>query len=286
MNKLSLLFFCFLLTPCIYGQKKLKLSTNGQGTMFVHAGYNRSAYNRSDVEFSGGNYSFSLHQPTFSDTPEGVELSRFFHSSSMETFQLNVHVGYFVDHKWALTLGYDRMNLFMQFDEPFIVSGNVAPEVHSKLSGGYDRQSVDLEEQDLNYYQDKGINFFNAGVQRTDKWYRTKDASFSVNTIAKVGVGVVFSNSTYTFDGFTTENATGLSGVGAYANAGVRFDFFQHVFFQAGVSSGILAQNNTSLRSITNETAKQNTLFFSPQIAIGLSFFVRPTNACNTCPQW
>ena len=286
MIRISIVCVFLVLASNLSAQKKLKLSTNGKGTLFFYGGYHRVGYASHNIDFKGSDYSFELENQRFSDNQEGESVADFFGSSSLQSAQAAFHVGYYVAHKWALTAGYDRMNFFIQLDEPSRVNGSFAPGSHSLLSGNYSGDLIQLTKDDLYYAQEKGVNLFTIGIQRTDKWYRARDASFSLNTNARLALGPIFSNTTFIYDAFLTENSSGFSGMGFYNHLSLRFDFFQHVFIQPGLNAGVISQGNVALRSITDERARHTAWFLSPQISIGASLFVRPTDGCGTCPKW
>lgn len=271
-----------LLVP-VSAQRKKKLNTNGEGTMFLKVGYNRATYSDPNTVLSGDDYTATLVGVDISDNEEGESIARYFDDSSP---QFNFQLGYFITAKWSIILGFDRYNTFFSRDQEIGLSGTFAPGSHSNYGGTYDAEGVALNRKDFNLRQEQGVNYFNVGVLRMDQWYKARNASFSLNTVVGAKLGPVFTTVDYTFDDYTRQQVSSLSGIGFTGFAGVRMDFFQHVFFEADVVGGYLNQNNIDLASNGSETAEQKVAYFSPQINLGVSFFVRPTNGCGTCPQW
>ena len=281
-RKIVTLIF-LLLTIFSYGQRKTKLNTNGEGSMFFSAGLNRSGYSTTNVVLTGGTYSISLEGMLLSDNSEGVSPLSFFNSSSP---QFNFQLGYFIAPKWAITGGFDRYNTFFRESQDVQLSGTFSPSSHSNFSGTYNSESISLNLDDFNVVQTQGMNYFNIGVLRMDQWFKSRKAEFAFNTVMGGKLGPIFTIADYTFDSSTRQQVSSLSGVGFSGFLGVRLDLFQHIYLEAIVTGGYLNQNNIKVSSNGSETVSQKTAFISPQINLGFSFFARPTNGCGTCPNW
>jgi hypothetical protein len=282
--KYKLIFFSIILfsSGFTYSQRKTKLNTNGKGTLFGYVGYNRSVYSSSDVNFSSTNYDFTAGGMNFSDNEEEVGMGEYFNSSSP---QFNFHLGFFVANKWAITLGMDRLNYFSKENQNVTIDGAFSPDDNDS-SGPYSNEEVTLNRNQLYLQQNGGVNYVRVGLLRADQFYKSRKAEFSINSIVGVGIGALFSGLDYTFDNYTVQNVTSLSGFGFSGHLGLRFDFFQHVFVQTTLSGGLLNQGNIQLTTNSTATASHKMGYISPEISIGFNIFAKPTNGCGTCPQW
>lgn len=283
--KYKLIFFSILLfsSGFTYAQRKTKLNTNNKGTLFGYAGYNRSAYSASDVQLSSTNYDFKVGGMMFSDNEEQVGMGNYFKSSSP---QFNVHLGFFVANKWAVTLGMDRLNYFSKANQNVTFDGAFSPDAHSDFNGSYQNEDVLLNRNQLYIQQNGGVNYVRVGLMRVDQFYKSRKAEFAFNTIVGVGIGALFSGLDYTFDSQTVQNVSSLSGFGVSGHLGLRFDFFQHVFLQASLSGGLFNQGNIQLTTNSTTTASHKMGYLSPEISIGFNIFANTSNGCGTCPQW
>lgn len=283
--KYKLIFFSILLfsSGFTYAQRKTKLNTNNKGTLFGYAGYNRSAYSASDVQLSSTNYDFKVGGMMFSDNEEQVGMGNYFKSSSP---QFNVHLGFFVANKWAVTLGMDRLNYFSKANQNVTFDGAFSPDAHSDFNGSYQNEDVLLNRNQLYIQQNGGVNYVRVGLMRVDQFYKSRKAEFAFNTIVGVGIGALFSGLDYTFDSQTVQNVSSLSGFGVSGHMGLRFDFFQHVFLQASLSGGLFNQGNIQLTTNSTTTASHKMGYLSPEISIGFNIFANTSNGCGTCPQW
>ena len=283
--KYKLIFFSILIfsSGFTYAQRKTKLNTNNKGTLFGYVGYNRSAYSASDVQFSSTNYDFTVGDMMFSDNEEQVGMGNYFKSSSP---QFNVHLGFFVANKWAVTLGMDRLNYFSKASQNVTLDGAFSPDAHSDFSGSYQNEEVLLNRNQLYIQQNGGVNYVRVGLLRVDQFYKSRKAEFAFNTIVGIGVGALFSGLDYTFDNQTVQNVSSLSGFGVSGHLGLRFDFFQHVFLQTSLSAGLLNQGNIQMTTNSTTTASHKMGYLSPEISIGFNIFANTSNGCSTCPQW
>jgi hypothetical protein len=282
-KKIILGLICIVFSVNSFGQRKTRLNSNGEGTMFFSAGINRAGYTTSDVSFSSTDYDITLAGTEIKDNSNNASLLSMFQS---ETPQWNFQLGYFIAQKWAIIGGYDRYNTFFKENQQVDLSGTFSPTAHSNYSGTYNAEEITLNTQDFNLSQSQGVNYVNIGLMRMDQWFKSRKAEFAFNTVYGAKFGPVFTTVDYTFDSSTRQQVSSLSGFGISGVIGMRLDFFQHVYLETNVVGGYLNQNNISIASNAGKTAEQKVAFISPQINLGFSFFVRPTNGCGTCPQW
>lgn len=282
INTLLLLILLTSASQLVIAQRKSKLNTNGQGALFAQVGLNRSAYTNSNVELNGNNYNVVLNNTALQDNLEGKSMGSFLSSSSP---QISLKLGYFFQPKWAITIGFDRYNTFFEDNQTVGLTGTFAPGENSTYSGGVN-EDVLLTREQFNIAQSRGINFLSIGVQRNDQLYRSRKAEFAFHTLYGIQVGPLLTQVEYTYDGYTTPNISSLSGFGAAANIGVRFEFFQHVYLQLEIDGGILNQNQIELSDNGSSEAKQVAGFFSPSVHLGLNVFASSKNNCGTCPKW
>lgn len=274
-------FLFFVVSPLCFGQRQTKLNTNGQGTLFGGVNYNRSYYSTSNLEFKGPQFNFTLIDTPLSDIPSTN--SSYFDSEGFEYLQFNAQIGYFIKNKWAISLGFDRLNFFTPQSFTGQIDGVIAPN-SSSLSGEYNNEIIEINSNDLYYAQSLGSNLVSFSIHRMDQIYKSKKAILEILTYTKLGVGALFSNTDFTFNGVRNQQITSLSGSAFIVSAGFRTVFWQHFYLQVNISGGILNQRNLALGQ--NRSLKHLTPYISPEIGLGFSYFVRPTNNCNTCPQW
>ena len=207
-------------------------------------------------------------------------------SDGFETFQFNVHMGYYIKPKWAITFGVDRLNYFMTNNQTVSLSGAFDPGNHSEWNGVYENQETQIDRSNIFYRQESGMTYLRTGVLYTQDLMSSRKGDFVLSINTGVGVGLVLSNAIFTYDNLTNTQTSSASGFGISGHLGFRADFFHRLFLQTTFSGGMLKQGNIQLDQAGNATASHTMGYFSPEIALGFLVYVRPTNNCGTCPQW
>ncbi|MFA5574693.1 MAG: hypothetical protein WC994_06510 [Brumimicrobium sp.] len=276
-----ILIFVGLCSP-VLAQRKTKLNTHGNGTLYLQFGYNRSGYLPTDVDVKSSAYNYTLQKVELSDNLEEKKMGAYFSSSSP---QFSAKIGYFVANHWSITGSWDRYNTFFKLGQETQLSGVFAPGNHAAFSGETN-QTILGNTNDFRISQRYGMNVFSLGVQRNDMLGRTKGAEFAIHTLYGLRFGLIHTKADYTYNGSTTKDLTSVSGLAVMLDLGVRFDFYQYVFLQVGLNSGVLHQNNIKLSQNGETIGKQSALFLSPTLSVGFSIFANPKNNCASCPTW
>jgi hypothetical protein len=285
--KIVLFFFLSIIISIpAFGQRKKKVNTAGQGTFFMYFGYNRSAYSASTIDFISPNYNFSMENVSGTDNTNDGSIGKYLGSDGFETFQFNVHMGYYIKPKWAITFGVDRLNYFMANNQTVSLSGAFAPGNHSEWNGVYESQEIQIDRSNIFYRQESGMNYLRTGILHTQDLVSSRKGEFVLSLNTGVGAGIVLSNTIFTYDDLTNTQTSGVSGFGLSGHVGLRADFFQRIFLQTTFSGGMINQSNIQLDQAGIAQASHSTGYFSPEIALGFLVYVRPTNNCGTCPQW
>lgn len=266
----------------LWGQRKTKLNTNGPGAIFAQFGYNRSGFSKANINVEANTYKYTLHKTALSDNEEDKKMGAYFSSSSP---QFSAKIGYFVAHKWAITASFDRYNSYFKNNQEVELEGVFSPNSHSIYNGSVS-ESILLNREEFNIVQRRGMNIISLGVQRNDMLGRTKKAEFALHLLYGLKVGMILTNTEYTYDHSTVKNLTSVSGFALTADVGIRMDFFQYVYLQLGVNGGLLNQSNLKLSTNSDIKGKQVVGFISPNISLGFAIFASTKNNCGTCPQW
>jgi hypothetical protein len=104
----SLRSFCFVLvlactSPFCPAQDQLSLQPEGKkGTLFLYWGYNRSAFTRSNLRFSGPDYDFTLHRVSAKDRPSKLDWV-YIKPTTFTIPQYQYRIGYFFKDRVAVS---------------------------------------------------------------------------------------------------------------------------------------------------------------------------------------
>ncbi len=276
-----------------YNKPKPKKSY-AKGAIFAHWGYNRNFYTKSDINFTGAGYNFTLHGCEAEDRPEELTFDNYLNIKNLTVPQFNIRVGYVFKHHWAVSLGFDHMKYVLRHNVPYTLSGYIEPGLDetTNWSGNYANEPVVTEEETFHYENTNGLNYIHVDISRVDKWFQLKKKRaqsewFAFSSLMGFGAGPIVSHNDFTFAGQKSTETFSMSGIGASAHMDLRLEFWKHFYLQAGASAGYMLQYNVKTRpSDYNAVASHNFGFLEAHALLGWLFYLRPVNNCDACPHW
>ena len=280
---LSILIFI----PFLGASQKTSKDSQAKRAMFVYWGYNRSFYTDSKISFFGPGYDFSLAGVQATDRPS-PDFITYVDPSTLTVPQFNARIGFNFKKKWALSFGYDHMKYVIVHGPTYLLSGRINPLIDpiSNWSGDYNAEPVTTDESTLHYENTNGMNYIRAEISHIDKLVRASN-TFAIYSVSGLGAGLVLNYNDFTFAGEKSMTTLSMSGVGASAHLGIRFEFFRHFFLQANNSVGFLYQHRVKTRGNDPYAyARQSLGYFQTDLVLGGIFYLRPKDNCNTCPNW
>ena len=284
----TLIFISFLIfLPFLGASQKTSKDSQAKRAMFFYWGYNRSFYTDSKISFFGPGYDFSLAGVQATDRPS-PDFITYVDPSTLTVPQFNARIGFNFKKKWALSFGYDHMKYVIVHGPTYLLSGRINPLIDpiSNWSGDYNAEPVTTDESILHYENTNGMNYIRAEISHIDKLVRASNA-FAIYSVSGLGAGLVLNYNDFTFAGEKSMTTLSMSGVGASAHLGIRFEFFKHFFLQANNSVGFLYQHRVKTRGNDPYAyARQSLGYFQSDIVLGGIFYLRPKDDCNTCPNW
>jgi hypothetical protein len=279
----------FLLNAQRYNKPKPKKSY-AKGAIFAQWGYNRSYYTKSDINFVGSGYNFTVGGCEAEDRPEEFSFDNYFNIKKLTVPQFNLRIGYVFKHNWAISLGYDHLKYVLRDNTPYTLTGQINPGVDdaTNWSGYYLNEPIITEEATFHYENTNGLNYIRAEISRIDQWYREKNSAwFGFSSLLGFGAGTILSFNDFTFAGQKTVQTTSLSGLAASGHVDMRLEFFKHFYIQPGASVGYMLQNNVKTRpGDYNAIASHRFGYLEYHVVAGWLFYLRPVNTCDACPHW
>lgn len=213
----------------------------------------------------------------------------YFKPNAITIPQFNVRLGYYFKDNWAISIGYDHMKYIFNDNNQVKLSGYVTPglDTVTNLSGNYDNMDYTTDRTKFHYENSDGLNYLRIEVMNSKQWYRTRSGWFGFTTNIGASIGGVLSYNDFRFAGQNDMRTISLSGYGLSAHLGLRFEFFRHVFLQAGYSAGFMHQVKVKTRpNDITASARQAFGFMEMDAVIGALFYIRSKNNCNSCPHW
>lgn len=284
-------FFVFLIcfvTTHANAQLKKKVNKNsmGKGALFLYWGYNHSVYTKSNLHFIGPGYDFTLAGVSAADRPS-YDITTYFKPSTFTVPQFNIRMGYFFADNWAINIGYDHMKYVMRNNNQVLLSGQINPSVGSEWDGTHVNDPVVTKTDKFHYENTNGHNYIHAELMYGVYLYRTRNKQFAITGQLGVGAGGILSFNDFTFAGKKYMATVSMSGYGLSAQAGMRLEFFNHLFIQGEISGGFMHQVKVINRpDIVNAYTKHAFGYAMGQVSIGGVIYIRSKNDCNTCPKW
>jgi hypothetical protein len=239
-----------------------KRSTNA-GTLFFYWGYNRTAYTPSTIHFIGSNYDFKLSGVRATDRQPKFGANLYLNPMNMTIPQYNFRIGYYFTEKWALSVGVDHFNYVMAHDKEVTLDGHFDMGADSLWEGNYTQESILVDPRQLHYEHSGGLNYLRVELMRSFDLLELGDRrQFAITGNVGLNIGPMLTTS-------------------------ARLEFFKHVFIQAegGLAFAHLPGVKTRAND-RNQRAKQAFGLASYNVSLGLIFYIKTKNGCDSCPHW
>lgn len=275
--KNSTLITLLLLPTFLFSQEiaPLKYTQQNKGKFFFYWGGNRETYTKSDINFSGTNYNFTIENATANDKPKGWHID-YFNPARMTIPQTNFRMGYFISHKYAVSIGIDHMKYVMNQNQTTNIKGYInleEDELAAIHNGNYNNTPKVLTEDFLTFEHTDGLNYINAEFARYDdvsKWIGLPNTDkFQINTVGGLGAGVLYPKTNAKVLSKTRYDDFHISGYGVSAKLGLNFTFFKHFFVQTELKGGFIDMDDVKTTFDDADRAKHNFLFLQRIITIG-----------------
>jgi hypothetical protein len=203
-----------------------------KGKFFLNLGFNWSSYGRSDINFDGPGYDFTLEDVVGHDQPYKPSL------------QYNIHVGYFLSEHYSVSLGYDHMKYVMKVPQQVTISGVIDPEVSTptiqtgQYAGSYNKETITITPELLTLEYTDGFNYVSTHVQRYDDIWVSNNRKTSLALETGIGLGAIIPRADVKLFTVGMNNKLNVAGWGASAKAGLMFNFNQSIYFLASLEAG------------------------------------------------
>ncbi|KAF2327278.1 hypothetical protein [Flavobacterium daemonense] len=295
--KTKILFF---LLTCVslntFAQSEIpveKYTAHNKGKFFVSWGGNRDSYTKSDVNFRGKDYNFSVADISAHDKPKGYHID-YVNPANMTIPQTNFRMGYFINDHYSVAIGWDHMKYVMTQNQIANVTGYInlpADQPGSYYNGTYNNTPVDMSQNGaieggydkgvaqgnppafLMYEHTDGLNYINTEVSRHDdisKWFGLPNIDkVQINLTEGIGGGVLYPKTNTTLLGMERHDDFHISGFGVSAKAGLNFTFFKHFYLQGELKGGYIDMKDIRTTISNDDKATQHFLFFQRIIAVG-----------------
>ncbi|MBP4142390.1 hypothetical protein J3S90_11320 [Flavobacterium sp. P4023] len=247
-----------------------KYTAHNKGKFFVSWGGNRENYTKSDINFRGKDYNFTLENVTAHDKPKGWHVD-YVNPARMTIPQTNLRLGYFITDHYSVTIGVDHMKYVMSQDKAVNYTG------FYPNSGTYDEllpnNQILLTEKFLKFEHTDGLNYVNTEVSRFDDisslFKITNTDKIQVNLTEGIGFGLLYPKTNTTLLGKDRHDDFHVSGFGTSVKAGLNLTFFKHFYVQGELKGGYINMQDIKTTKSSEDSASQDFFFFQRIIAVG-----------------
>ncbi|OIQ20150.1 MAG: hypothetical protein BM557_05630 [Flavobacterium sp. MedPE-SWcel] len=272
------LSFCFFSQYSVAQEEAIKAekyTAHNKGKFYVYWGGNRESYSKSDINFKGDGYNFTLHDVQASDKPKGWHVD-YINPARMTIPQTNLRVGYFISDHYNVSLGIDHMKYVMDQNQIARINGYIGlpdGEEGAAYNRTYNNEPIQLTEDFLSFEHTDGLNYINAEISRVDDVSRylfiTDTDVIQINLTEGIGGGVIYPKTNAKLLGKERHDDFHISGYGVSAKAGLNITFLKYFFIQAELKGGYINMNNIRTTNSSSDSASQHFTFFERVIAVG-----------------
>lgn len=253
---------------------------SNKGRMYIFWGWNRSWYTNSSIHFTGSDYDFIIHGVHATDRQTPFSIDPYFNPSRITIPQTNVRLGYFINDKIDISLGYDHMKYVMVQHQFNKVSGNINHD--TPYDGKYNNDWVKMDYEFLKFEHTDGLNYIDIEITRNDDLFEAFNISsdykkVQLTSLIGFGAGVVFPRSNVTLLDGERYDEFHVAGYGFSGKAGLNLILYKYFFLRGEFKYGFI--DMPDIRTTPDKSDKASQFFFFRQINFCFGFTFHPFSA-------
>ena len=247
-----------------------KYTANNKGKFFIYWGGNRDTYSKSDINFKGADYDFTLQNVIADDKPKGWHID-YINPARMTIPQTNFRLGYFITNHYSISVGVDHMKYVMRQDQIVNSTGSYPNAgTYGEIAGP---NQIKLTENFLTFEHTDGLNYVNTEVARHDdisKIFNLPNTDkVQINILEGIAAGILFPKTNAKLFNKERHDDYHVSGYGVSAKVGLNVTFFKHYFIQTELKGGYINMSDIRTTFDATDKASQSFFFLQKIIAFG-----------------
>ena len=273
LNKVICIVIALILTlPTVADAQESysPIPNKNKGQFYFYWGWNQSVYSNSDINFTGDDYNFTLHDVKAKDRQTKLS-GTYFNPGTATIPQYNFRIGYFITEHLSISFGADHMKYVVTQNQTVNVSGEIHG-AHTGFDAVYTdgNEEVQLTEDFLKFEHTDGLNYENIELRYH---YRLADIkSFSIDLVEGFGFGALLPKTNSTLLGNERNDEFHLAGFGLGAIFAVNIAHKSGVFIQSEAKGGYINMPDMLTTKYSADRASQSFYFFQYNIVLGYKF--------------
>lgn len=296
MKKIYIVLFLFILSFKINAQvnsdasgqtviigksifsNEVKRNFSRKGDFYVHWGYNHSWYGKSDINFKGPGYDFTLKDVVAHDRQSKLGWD-YLDPGKLSIPQYNFRVGYFFKDNYSISIGWDHMKYVMDIPQTVAVYGVIGNEISTPgiptgaYAGTYNGEMLNVKEDMLRYEHTDGFNYANVEIERYDDIWVAPSQKTSLTLETGLGAGLIVPRTDAHLFEVGENNYWNVAGYGISAKVGLKFYITRGLYLQNTTKVGTTKLTNVHTTGRNEyDKASQNIKYVENFFAVGYQF--------------
>jgi len=208
-----------------------------KGEWFIHHGWNFSWYDKSDLNFKGPGYDFTLKNITAKDRPSKLSTD-YINPLELTTPQFNFRFGYFIKDNYSISLGWDHMKYVMDVPQTVNVDGYINATISNPAiatgayAGTYNNTPLTVKADMLKFEHTDGFNYISTELERYDDIWVAKSQKNMLTMETGIGVGLMIPRTDVRLFGVGENNFWNVAGYGISLKTGLKFNITKKFYIQ------------------------------------------------------
>ncbi|MFK8055553.1 MAG: hypothetical protein AB8F78_05480 [Saprospiraceae bacterium] len=243
-----------------------KAKADKTGSFYASWGWNEDRYTKSDIQFIGDNYDFTLSDVKGTQRQEKFTVNRFLNPATVSIPQFNFRLGYYLSNDFDIFGGVDHMKYVVLEGQNVPISGSIrnSETVHD---GEYAGELKEITNDFLDYEHTDGLNFVFIGARKSHTFFTKKWVS--LGAYETFAVGVMRPRSDVTLLGKERHDEYNIAGLAFSASGGLELGLWRHFFLQSEMKGGFTTMPWIRTTFEKADKAKQNFWFGQAVVQFG-----------------
>jgi len=196
------------------------------------------------------------------DKPPPFGLDPYFHPTEITIPQTNFRIGYFINDKWNVSLGFDHMKYVVEANQVVNISGNIS--LANEFNGVYNNDSIKLISTFLEYEHTDGLNYINVELRRNIDLLQTGKTKLALVTGG--GIAAIIPRTKTVLFNQLNRDAYQLSGFGIAPLLSMKLTFWDWFFLQSEFKGGYIHMPNVRITPQRGDNASQSFFLWSSKL--------------------